>query len=166
MKEIPKKLYRYRSLSLQELQNLSDAKTWFSHPTKFNDPFDCAYDVELTNASREACLAAIIDVSNGKVTEESFAEWPTELLMQSFQNPLRAVVAEQIKSINSVCCFSEVHNNLLMWGHYCSGHRGFCLEFDTSLTPLFAKAKEVQYSKSFPILDINNILSHNNSAII
>jgi Protein of unknown function (DUF2971) len=41
-----------------------------------------------------------------------------------------------------------------MWGHYCDGHNGFCLEFDTDAEPMFTKAKQVQYADAVPSLGV------------
>jgi hypothetical protein len=40
----------------------------------------------------------------------------------------------------------------LMWGHYADGHRGYCLEFDTTKDPVFTKARQVRYDTALPRL--------------
>jgi hypothetical protein len=45
--------------------------------------------------------------------------------------------------------FSEVPDNLLLWAHYADGHKGFCLEFDTSSGP-FSMAAQVRYANDIP----------------
>ena len=49
-------------------------------------------------------------------------------------------------------CFSEINDNILLWSHYADGHKGICLEFDTS-SPLFSKARKVDYSSEFLKID-------------
>jgi hypothetical protein len=49
--ELPKRLYKYQPPSTQALANLSAAKLWFSHPSKFNDPFDCALEASFSEIS-------------------------------------------------------------------------------------------------------------------
>ena len=39
-----------------------------------------------------------------------------------------------------------------MWSHYADGHRGICLEFDTSCD-LFDKVYEVSYSDEYPAMN-------------
>ena len=59
---------------------------------------------------------------------------------------------DQARRMNSqlgVACFSENRDDMLLWAHYADGHRGFCLEFDTSAQP-FRKAKKVVYSTEYP----------------
>mmetsp|Transcript_21514 Transcript_21514/g.9957 ORF Transcript_21514/g.9957 Transcript_21514/m.9957 type:complete len:151 (+) Transcript_21514:1702-2154(+) len=36
-----------------------------------------------------------------------------------------------------------------MWAHYADGHKGICLEFDTSFSP-FSETMKVDYSYNFP----------------
>ena len=48
-----------------------------------------------------------------------------------------------------VACFSEIVDHPLMWSHYADGHRGFCLEFDTSYDP-FLKSHKIEYRRTLP----------------
>ena len=36
----------------------------------------------------------------------------------------------QAESQRNIACFSERNDSSLMWGHYSSGHKGFCLEYN------------------------------------
>lgn len=38
---------------------------------------------------------------------------------------------------SSVCCFSHISDNLLMWAHYANKHYGACLVFDNSIANKF-----------------------------
>jgi hypothetical protein len=53
-----------------------------------------------------------------------------------------------------VACFSAAADNLLLWAHYADGHRGFCLEFDTS-DPVFEKIQRVGYTQEWPVTGID-----------
>ena len=55
-----------------------------------------------------------------------------------------------------VCCFSEVNDELLMWGHYGDRYRGICLEFRTDHDP-FKKIHPVVYVKTMPRIDIRRV---------
>lgn len=48
-----------------------------------------------------------------------------------------------------VACLSATPDDMLLWSHYADGHRGYCLEFDTSQEP-FSRAKSVEYRKDVP----------------
>src|SRR5690606_31706589 len=41
--------------------------------------------------------------------------------------------ANSISKRTGVCCFSEKHNDKLMWAHYAENVTGLCLVFDTSV---------------------------------
>jgi hypothetical protein len=52
-----------------------------------------------------------------------------------------------------VLCLCETQTNPRLWAHYADGHRGFCLEFDTSMKPFHAY--RVRYTQDYPKLGIN-----------
>ena len=85
------------------------------------------------------------------------ASLSTDKTRQIIANSLRTAIENAKKEMRGVCCFSELVDHPLMWGHYSDGHRGFCLEFDTTKAPLFNKAHKVTYSDAIPRLDIDKI---------
>jgi len=55
---------------------------------------------------------------------------------------------------NSVCCFSEIYDNILMWSHYSEKHKGFCLIFNLENDiNYWEKLFPVEYHQEYPILD-------------
>jgi len=51
-----------------------------------------------------------------------------------------------------VLCLSEVRDSILMWAHYTSGYKGFCLEFINPMQiQLFAEALKVRYRENYPL---------------
>jgi hypothetical protein len=34
-----------------------------------------------------------------------------------------------LKDLGKVCCFSQSHDNYLLWSHYSNSHKGFCIEY-------------------------------------
>jgi hypothetical protein len=132
-------LYKYQSTSIQSITNLSSGKIWFSDPKKFNDPFDCGLKVEMKDLT-DADIAAVLDDlarTGGAPTVEQFRRLPADVLKQQIASGLKGAIELGIRGVRGVACFSEKVNDLLMWGHYAEGHRGFCLEFDTSLDKMF-----------------------------
>lgn len=73
-------------------------------------------------------------------------------------NALEKGRIEVFKDIG-VACFSNKHNDILMWSYYSDGHRGFCLEFDTIYEPFNKSLYSVQYIPTSPIIDHNKLLS-------
>ena len=74
---------------------------------------------------------------------------------------------EAVESINKVgiSCFSEIRDNLLMWGHYADKHQGVCIGFryrkiyDNLIarfreTGVACMPSKVVYSDKFPVWDI------------
>ena len=81
-------------------------------------------------------------------------------------NALKKAVAEiQHRHLNSIgcTCFSETNKDILMWSHYTKGHKGFCLEFDTSCE-LFEKCFNVSYSRDYPKLNPVDLVLNKSSA--
>src|SRR5262245_41994370 len=123
--EIPRRLYKYRAGTSRDVTGLSAAKLWFSPPASFNDPFDCGLDIAIPNITRAECVALLGSLTDGNVGERDVATISDSDLQSSVRSALQAVTASGLDSIRGVCCFSEIATDLLMWGHYCNGHRGF-----------------------------------------
>lgn len=85
------------------IESLKESYLFYSNYSNFNDPFDC--NIELVSFDKEK-----------KRTRHKRKE---ELLKENF------------KGIG-VCCFSRNVNSILMWSHYASNHKGFCLEFHSN----------------------------------
>jgi hypothetical protein len=153
-------LYKYQPVTARTLENLKLRTIWFSAPSAFNDPFDCAVDVLLKELDEDD-LVRVYEYLHAELTPEFDAEITTngkpnercrEMFNQIFSaGPLRQHIDETRGQIG-VGCFSTKNDDLLMWAHYADGHRGFCLEFDSSVEP-FSKAEPVAYQAS--ILEVN-----------
>jgi Protein of unknown function (DUF2971) len=157
----PKKLYKYQPFSTLSLSNLTNRQIWFSKPTAFNDPFDCAmcfrvgpwpddeigalYESLRTQFGKSLQFDHLY-MSDGRPNERFRTECASGA-MKSLADLRDMMVNER-----GVACFSEKNDDVLMWGHYADGHRGFCLEFDTSFEP-FHKAFSVEYAREIPTVD-------------
>jgi hypothetical protein len=139
---------------------------YFSAPSSFNDPFDCALQIARADISDEQIDRAIRWLQSNTPLPRSLG---AELAAQGQPGPMwreRIRVGllngfEKQRQHHSakagVACFSARNDNLLMWGHYADGHRGFCLEFDATVEP-FSKARPVVYHKTIPKIDVIDIL--------
>lgn len=164
MKSAPEKLYRYRPPSEYTLKNLRKGQIWFSTPSTFNDPFDCAVRVDTKDASEEEYWEVlryfqsemgdpdqIVNqfVRNGQLTDDF-----KELARQGSRKAYRNLVDQMLHQRGAVC-FSAVppdhEDSILQWSHYAQSHKGVCLEFDTKC-PLFGEGElyRVNYSNSVP----------------
>jgi len=152
--DTPRLLYRYRAPTIQEITNLSDAKLWFSSPSRFNDPFDCAYDIAIDDLSRADCARVLERIPNARYNAASIAGLTDEQVSEQSKRGLESAIAGSLVCVKGVCCFSEFYDDILMWGHYSAGHYGLCLEFDTTSEPMFEKIRQVRYSEDLPRLGV------------
>ncbi len=166
---IPKKLYKYQSYNDHSLENLKNQQLWFSKPFRFNDPFDCKINFDLTKTTDEnwkILFDQYKDLSKEDNTEEAEAFADLYFTNNQPNDEFKSNAAITLKQIfglsldsefqpRGVACFSESQNNILMWSHYANAHSGFCLEFDTSLDP-FQLARPVNYSTAWPSLNLSD----------
>jgi len=168
---LPKYLYKFEKLNVQTLRNLKNAQVYFNTPTSFNDPFDCS----VLEASVILGENEIVEIykrfleANNKLSSfeiNSIKDIPSDDINQIHEALEKNLKAQQDKMLTQrgCVCFSEVNDNILLWSHYTDGHKGICLEFDTSF-PLFAKVKEVKYSQKFPSMDPIKMLFGNKDEI-
>lgn len=126
-------LFRYSSPSSKFFLNeLTKRELYFSHPSDFNDPFDC--QMEYKRALEEA-------LEQANLKEYFSSKKLSELLEHTLNNV-------------GVCCFSRAKKNQLMWSHYAEKHTGICLGFnrevlrrDLSINLI----KNVVYQASHPL---------------
>jgi len=162
----PRRLYKYQAVTARTLENLKLRTLWFSAPSCFNDPFDCALQVahaDLSEADLDRALAYVR--SHAPLAPSLEAQLTTSGRPSSTFRELmvRAVkdAFEQRRQVNlherGVACFSAKKDDILMWAHYADGHRGFCLEFDMSGEP-FSRAREVVYRADVPSINPLDVL--------
>lgn len=149
------RVYRYQAPKKRNIQNVEANLLWLSHPSRFNDPFDCA---EAMIYSRPAEVKSdifydaflnfndvqMMEFAQDLVAAERSAENPDLVL------PKNVYFHGQLSAANGVTCFSELSNHLLMWSHYADSHRGFCLEFSTDYPPFREQLFQVSYETRMP----------------
>lgn len=155
-------------MSIQALMNLKSEAIYFNAPSNFNDPYDCNMDVKVENPHVDE-LPRIRQFLREeyeylKKSDEEFSE--LEAMSDNKVAALGLVLAEDfvknksgaIFETKGVCCFSSINDNLLMWSHYASSGKGFCLEFDATTEP-FNKVQPVRYQKEPPTLNYERVFS-------
>jgi hypothetical protein len=158
---LPGKLYKYQPYNVQTLDNLKNQILWFSKPAQFNDPFDCRVIPSEIEPMSEKEWQALF-----KLARQAAAGARKILPHQAPDTAFKALVREGIEKTfennvsdfqqRGVACFSAKVDDILLWSHYADGHRGFCLEFDTTYAP-FRKARPVIYADAFPTLDAGEV---------
>lgn len=113
-KALDKKIiFKYKEISDKCLMYLKEGTIWLSNPKKFNDPFDCLFELD----------------------EDEFIK-----SLKSF--PFNhSIMIDHVEILNNyknnmlnsefICCFSEINNNILMWSHYADNHKGICVAYST-----------------------------------
>ena len=156
----PPTLYKYESFSAQSIESLKNQVIYFGSPLRFNDPYDCA----LFPSINEPSDAEVEQIRLYYLAKDDLAEEVRTEFMNASVPALRVmllrigqdVVDSEIQrfvSQRGVSCFSERADNLLMWSHYASHHKGFCLEFKADSEP-FEKIRKVKYATSMPAFDL------------
>lgn len=59
-------------------------------------------------------------------------------------------------SNKGVLSLSSVNNDLLLWSHYGTSHRGVCFELETEIDNTLKTACEIKYEEKMPLWDQNN----------
>ncbi|WP_346862095.1 DUF2971 domain-containing protein [uncultured Draconibacterium sp.] len=155
-----KELYKYYPINEYLLATIKGSQIWFSHPDSFNDPFDCRIKYAYIKDERyEKKVKEILKKERNRPFRDS-KDYFTEKMLKDiadtmgrrndFTTKLFNIVAEMRQKKIGVSCFSEKHNNILMWAHYADSHKGVCLKFNTTDQAFFADTHPVTYVKRFP----------------
>jgi hypothetical protein len=141
------------------ISNLKNQQIWFSAPKDFNDPFEFAFkqksfsEEDYRNCYKEYERLYPQTSKGGKESDK------LKMIYDALKEKTSKEIDKRLTK-GGVCCFSEKKDDILMWSHYSDSHKGFCLEFDTNYDP-FSKAKKVNYSFDFPIIDPLILLPYN-----
>lgn len=132
----------------------------------FNDPYDCHFNPVFTPPRSKQ---KIIQEFSEKLSSSQFSETNTFIDQNGDSQPLEGLLGSntpELSSINAgqylinlktnlfVTCFNNAPDNMLLWSHYASNHRGFMIEFKipkkdhNGLLPL-----PVEYSDSLREID-------------
>jgi hypothetical protein len=119
-------IYKYRAFNHDAISILVDHELYFASPQQLNDPHDCQIDVAA--ALNEALTNFDLEVAPPD-RKATLIEAAKELR----KDPSIADRIQRMIDSQSVCSFSILPDNALMWAHYADAHRGFCLGFDPKL---------------------------------
>jgi hypothetical protein len=77
-------------------------------------------------------LASIVLEKDGRIPADEI-EGAKKLLQNAVEHvsrPILEVARKFIQARTVLCSFSEVHDSIIMWGHYSDGHQGICIQYD------------------------------------
>jgi hypothetical protein len=174
-------LYMYQPLDTNDdrrLDWLRSDQLWMSDTSNFNDPLDVRLKVEdlryrgpFDDDFRIRSAMKSLVNENPAVLNHWFYD---EVLMQHLQHWIdhnltlaSTNLCQQIERRFrefGVACFTPDWNNELMWAHYASSHRGFCVEYSIQKMNVALRNQgtfscfDVQYVSSLPDLCISEAL--------
>lgn len=173
-----KLFFKYRSLdNIKDIEGIIDSlienKLAFSSPNNFNDPFDSAFWVRNKGTKEdweehlfwldldEETVRYVLTKELKKVGENIYVYSKN---IDSTSKDYNKIVGKFIQILS----LSQINDNILMWSHYASNHKGICLCFKAELkddklgfylNSEFLQLYEVKYQKKFPnpinMLEIN-----------
>lgn len=162
----PECLYKYRSLNGPSFEFtrriVQDSAVWFSKPSDFNDPFDCAPAVgsECTDAEYRNYVKELVRTQANLKTRSArraeFARINQAVQRSDRPNFLKETfdkVVPQVINRAGVLSLSAKCDDVLMWSHYADSHQGCCLRFRVR-SGIFQHARRVLYSRNRPVLNI------------
>lgn len=129
--------------------NLASKQVAFSTRKSFNDIFDTK--INLISPSKSD-----LDSTYKSLSGQEKYEFKNKYISNNTKTPLEDVEKALNKRIDTYLFYCVTDNcmNNLMWGHYASSHKGFCIEWDASKL----LAKKVNYKKKIASLNIINFL--------
>lgn len=161
--KLPKKLFKYESFNRYSIRNLKNAQMYFNAPIDFNDPFDCAVVEESVSYTNQDVLTVFNKyVTEGKLKYPRAKKYNDihPVFIKSIEGSVSKLIRDKQQEYLSqigCTCFSVTNKYILLWSHYADGHRGFCLEFETTFDP-FQNAKKVIYGEDYPKWNVLQLL--------
>lgn len=158
-----KSLYRYRTFKdIEDI--LVRNEVFFASPDKFNDPFDCKTSFSTGSYSKTDLINHLEKIRDWLPSEYKaivrYEKMDDEKEQERVMAALVEARDESLRKINSglgILCLSEVPDNILMWAHYCDGHRGAVVEFDKEgLESHFGYLRKVEYHEQLVTLREHN----------
>ena len=153
-----------RTMSCISAQSFTDNELHFCTVQDFNDPFECAFQVQFSQDKRENIKFGDLAL---KRQYPNLSSQERDAIIQNeadiFDDPDYALFVRETmrQGFNKwgICCLSKVRDNVLMWSHYANKHRGFCLEFSTEqfsvgLTTGRTGPLPVHYTDKYPVARI------------
>lgn len=182
---MPRKLYRYQPIPVSGDDRLSLLKSdemWFSDPAGFNDPFDLKPKImnlvperwcgapEFKTAMRKAMACLLVDATmyqgalfiDPTLTSE-FQCWTSEgeeyESEVDWEGRVRRAIERRVGQFG-VACLTPLCDSRLMWAHYASNGRGFCIEYEVDgfMDNHDVRYVPVQYASEIPALCISEAM--------
>ena len=144
--QMPRYLYKYWSAS-SVIRFLNNHKIMFSQYTAFNDPFECAANIDTNNSAIEwesyLRSQGVHPVEGRHLVKNVLCD----------KNKASKTIKDAVHSTiirSGIFCMTPKPDNLLMWAHYADEHKGACIKFDLLQdVSSFCFPKKVDYSDDY-----------------
>lgn len=152
------RLYKYRPDNVHTLDILRNNELYFSFVEEFNDPFDCRVKFVLPSNKEQWEAHAKKhripeDLARNAIKGLEGIKFDAEKIIQLYEK-------SNFRTI-TLCCLSEIRDNILMWSHYSNSHRGICIGFETIIDqdslciktddPILNNHIEPTYHRTLPV---------------
>jgi len=155
----PIHLYKFSSVSHHTYESIALGKSWYSSPTKLNDPYDGQLPVETTVSGPEEAFGLI-----AKLTEQ-ITGWVGGKMKRlpeqgNFQEIFDDFAGEYLSSqtIPGILSLTANPAHLLMWAHYADSHQGIALRYEFSEESV-PNISPINYQDTLPTLHIRDYLA-------
>lgn len=153
LKQLPRFLYKYRSCGPRTDSIIEDSSFWFSRAKDFNDPFDCNLS-EVRNHRLKDYKSYI--ARSGEISRQQSRSF-VEMAKKTPNFLLEAALKTREQTLNDhgLLSLSKIYDNILMWSHYSSSHRGLVIALDVLKDPkYFGMLLEVKYQETYKKLNM------------
>jgi hypothetical protein len=176
-KALPKTLYKYRSWDDKYHRHmLWHNEIYFASPKDFNDPFDSQillqYERMTFSEQVDYYANALLAQTPGLEPEEARSKAEKAIAEESRDKSeglrIGRLAQQRLRDAWGVFTATTEPANILLWSHYASEHKGFCVGLDTARVDglmgdlrekrqLTALAVRVEYCVKYPALVPNKL---------
>lgn len=150
-------MFKFYSASSELATAVLGARTVkFTAPTDFNDPFECAPQVKAASDAELDEYCSELTLQSGISTLQAqlrIAAKSLKFNLRLHERNLLRNTKEAVKNVG-VACFSRNCTSILMWSHYATAHKGFCVDYidPEPVSEHFGHTQPVRYTRDYPTI--------------
>ena len=163
----------YKYLPPDRVDILEKLKIRFTQPAALNDPFESfpgtfvpkpkewyknEFEKRITNELEKYPSLRGADRRRFiRKARKAFPQYFHDCTDPKTIEELAYEVQKMSSTVSGVLSLSRNHDNILMWSHYASSHKGFVIEFDHEHKFFFNKVHPIIYSDERPEMDLTQV---------
>jgi len=129
--------------------NLLNDQVTFSTRKNFNDLFDSKINLIKPTRKELKDLSRQLKTSKRTAFKNAFFGDDWKLKIKKFEKSIDKLFDDYL-----YYCVTNKNDSNLMWSHYASSHKGFCIEWDSNKI----KAEEVKYQSQIPNFNLLDLM--------